>query len=47
MHHSRYKDFDMNYHFIKDMVDKKAVELHHCKSEDNVADLFTKGVAKS
>ena len=29
IHHSRSKHFDMKYHFIRDMVEKKIVELRH------------------
>ena len=45
MHHFRSKHFDMKYHFIQDMVEKKVVELHYCNTKDNLVDLFTKDVA--
>jgi len=34
----------MKYHFIKDVVDKKIVDLHYFHLEDNLADLFAKDV---
>jgi len=37
----------MKYNFIHDMVDKKVVELKHCSTLDNIADIFTKGIAKA
>lgn len=36
----------MKYDFIKDMVEKKVVELDHCKIEENITNLFSKGVVK-
>ena len=46
VHHSRTKNFDMKYHFIRDLVQKNDVELKHINTKDQLADIFTKAVAK-
>jgi hypothetical protein len=46
VHHSRTKHFDLKYHFIRDLVQKKEVELMYIKTQEQLADIFTKGVAK-
>ncbi|KAG9450658.1 hypothetical protein H6P81_010623 [Aristolochia fimbriata] len=40
--HSRSKHIDTRYHFIREQVKAKVVELIYCRSEDQVADIFTK-----
>ena len=47
VHHIRSKHFDMKYHFIRDMVEKKIVELRHISTLDNVVDIFTKAIVKA
>ena len=44
VHHNRSKHFDMKYHFIRDMVEKKIMELRHISTLDNVANIFTKAI---
>jgi len=39
------KCFDIKHHFIQDMVEKKIVNLHYFQKENNLANLFTKGIA--
>eukprot|EP00253_Pinus_taeda_P010257 PITA_10257 len=46
VHHSRTKHFDLKYHFIRDLVHKKDVELKHINTQHQLADIFTKAVAK-
>ena len=46
VHHSRTKHFDMKYHFIRDLVQKNDVELKHINTKHQLADIFTKAVAK-
>jgi len=46
VHHSRTKHFDLKYHFIRDLVQKKEVELRYIKTTEQLADIFTKAVAK-
>ena len=38
--HSKY--IDTKFHFIRDSVTKKKVELKFVKSQDQIADIFTK-----
>ena len=40
--HDRSKHIDIRYHFIKDLVNSKAVILEHVGSSDNISDLLTK-----
>ena len=47
VHHSRSKHFDMKYHFIRDMVERRIVELRHISTLDNVADIFTRAIVKA
>ena len=40
--HDRSKHIDTRYHFIREYVTKKEVELKFVKSQDQLADIFTK-----
>ncbi|RDX79128.1 Golgin candidate 5, partial [Mucuna pruriens] len=40
--HERSKHIDTRYHFIKECIVKKEVELVHVKTQDQVVDIFTK-----
>lgn len=40
--HGRSKHIDTKYHFIRDQVKRNEVQLVYCKSEDQLADIFTK-----
>ena len=42
--HDRSKHIDTKYYFIKDCVKNKEVQLVHTRSEDQIADIFTKQV---
>eukprot|EP00253_Pinus_taeda_P023983 PITA_23983 len=44
--HSRTKHFHLKYHFIRDLVQKKDNELRHINTQHQLADIFTKAVAK-
>ncbi|KAF7371923.1 Reverse transcriptase Ty1/copia-type domain-containing protein [Mycena venus] len=44
--HARSKHIDIRHHFIRDAVASNEVSLHHCASEENVADIFTKPLAR-
>lgn len=46
VYHSRTKHFDLKYHFIRDLVQKKDIELKHINTQHQLADIFTKAVAK-
>jgi hypothetical protein len=40
--HGRCKHIDVRFHFLRNLVKDGIVELRHCKSEDQIADLMTK-----
>lgn len=40
--HGRTKHIGVHYHFIRDLVNDGTVDIQHCRSEDNLADIFTK-----
>ena len=40
--HARTKHIEVKYHFIRDLVENKLVELRYYKTADQVADIFTK-----
>ena len=40
--HGRSKHIETRYHFIRHQVKNKTVTLTYCKSEDQIADIFTK-----
>nr|GMC79868.1 Retrovirus-related Pol polyprotein from transposon TNT 1-94 [Ipomoea batatas] len=42
--HGRSKHIDIRYHFLRDQVEKRIIELVYCKSEDQLADIFTKSL---
>lgn len=46
VHHKRTKDIDVRHHFLRDNVEKGHVEVRFCKSEDQLADIFTKALGR-
>ena len=42
VHHSRTKHIDIRHHFLRDHVEKRNIVLDHCRTEDQIADIFTK-----
>ncbi|GKD70627.1 hypothetical protein Tco_1324717 [Tanacetum coccineum] len=44
--HSRSKHIDVRYHFIKEQVENGVVELHFVKTEYQLADIFSKALAR-
>ena len=44
--HSRTKHIDIRHHFLRDHVEKKNIVLTHCRTEDQIADIFTKALSK-
>ena len=40
--HDRSKRIDTRYHFIRECIARKEVQLEFVKSQDQVADIFTK-----
>ena len=43
---NRIKSIDIKYHYIKDEVNAKHVMLQYVPTEDNLADIFTKPLAR-
>ena len=46
VHHSRTKHIDVRHHFLCDHVEKGNVILTHVRTEDQVVDIFTKGLSR-
>jgi len=42
--HGRSKHIDMRFHFLRDLTQDRVIELVHCGSQDQVADLLTKPI---
>jgi len=40
--HGRSKHIDVRFHFLRDLAKEGAVELCYCKSDEQIADIFTK-----
>ncbi|PNY15445.1 hypothetical protein L195_g012141 [Trifolium pratense] len=40
--HGRSKHIDVRFHFLRDLTKDGAIELVHCRSEEQLADLLTK-----
>ena len=45
MFHVKTKHIDVKYHFIRDVLEDKHMELVKVHTDDNPADLLTKGLA--
>ena len=45
-HHAKTKHVDVQLHFIRDHVEKGTINIEYCPTEDMLADLMTKGLAK-
>jgi hypothetical protein len=44
--HARTKHIDIRYHFIREAVENNQVFMHYVPTDENVADIFTKPLAK-
>ena len=44
--HGRSKHIERRYHFLRDQVNKGKLEIKHCKTEVQLADIFTKPMKK-
>ena len=42
----RSKHFDSKYHYLRELVNGKEVELQHVPGKSNIADIFTKSLRK-
>ena len=46
IYHSRTKHIKITYHFIRDVVEKKEVEVKYVRTQDQMMDIFTKTLPK-
>jgi hypothetical protein len=44
--HNRTKHIDIRHHFIRELVQQEFLFFEFCKSEDQLADIFTKALPK-
>ena len=44
--HGRTKHIGIKYHYIREEVNNRRVELNYCPTEDMIADVLTKGVSR-
>ncbi len=44
VYHARAKHIEVHYHFIREKVLAKEIDLIHVSTEDQVADIFTKAL---
>ncbi|XP_056173168.1 secreted RxLR effector protein 161-like [Syzygium oleosum] len=42
--HGRSKHIDVKFHFLRDLTKEGVIDLIYCRSEDQVADIFTKSL---
>ena len=45
-HHSRTKHIDVQHHFIREKMEEEVINLRYCPTQDMVADVLTKALAK-
>ena len=46
IHNERSKHIDIRYHFIRERIKRKEIEIKYLKTEDMIADILTKGLDK-
>ena len=46
VHHDRSKHIDTRYHFIRDSVEEKKINVDHIRTEEQLADILTKALAR-
>lgn len=46
VHHKRTKHIDVRHHFFRDSVEKGHIIMKFCKTENQVADIFTKALGR-
>ncbi|CAK9811714.1 Retrovirus-related Pol polyprotein from transposon TNT 1-94 [Anthophora quadrimaculata] len=45
-YHKRSKHIDVRFHFIRDVLNRKEIEINYVQSKQQLADIFTKPLAK-
>ena len=46
LHHAKTKHVDVQLHFIRDHIEKGTINVEYCPTDDMLADLMTKGLAR-
>lgn len=46
IHDKRTKHIDVRHHFLKDQVEKGNISMKYCRTEDQIADIFTKPLGR-
>ncbi|KAB1200325.1 Copia protein [Morella rubra] len=46
VHHSRTKHIAIKYHFLREVEASGEIKLNFCRSEDQIADIFTKALPR-
>ena len=46
VHHSHNKHIDTRHHFIRDCIEEGFIKLEYMRTEDQLADLFTKSLRR-
>ncbi|CAL2280637.1 unnamed protein product [Prunus armeniaca] len=46
VHHQKTRHISWKFHFIREAIQAKEIELIYCKTEDQIADIFTKALPK-
>ncbi|XP_074266280.1 secreted RxLR effector protein 161-like [Silene latifolia] len=46
VYHSRSRHIAIKHHFIREAIEEGEIELNYCKSEEQVADIFTKALPR-
>ena len=47
VYHSRTKHIAIKHHFIRDAIEDEEIEIQYLKTEDQVADIFTKALPRN
>ena len=42
--HNRTKHIEIRHHFIRELEDKKEITLQFCRTDEQLADIFTKAI---
>ncbi|KAF5374058.1 hypothetical protein D9757_010721 [Collybiopsis confluens] len=45
--HARSKHIDIRHHFIRENITSNKVSIHYCATEENIADILTKGLDRN
>ena len=44
--HGRTKHIGIKYHYVREQVSKSTIELRYCRTDNMIADIFTKGLSQ-